>query len=473
LLIGDDFIPVAMNRKATRFKAAVSVAHLTAETSTQITTVGTVISEPPFTSDPGISAVNNTRRLAAPSGTTCWFEADAQSATDYELVDVARSDPMLIEVKGSPDGDGEPAQLTGTTSLCVWDARLVTPNASSGGLCSGGGTVVSEEDVWFGFIGPTSATPPYFLTAGQKALAYDTAKDFTPTGLAERRLYLAPQDSETYYGEALENWTDGGSSDDWVDVYPYSPQDDVTATDQAHRVYLLKNAERDPNLVTGDVVAYRLGMDGRWVAVSDYLDDKIGTVKMWALASGSIPPGWAIMNGSANATGSGIDMTNRFVKGSATAGQRGGNRFHTHPLYVIVEAHGATEIEAAIGGHRHAISDITIDDHEVADLKHEHTIGLDTISKGWPLDYEMWTPDQAARLGCTGPPLDNDGDCLGADWGPLEHTVSSGNYTEESDPSYANWGTMVHVASNSYMEPAEHEPENVTLIFIERIDNST
>ena len=53
----------------------------------------------------------------------------------------------------------------------------------------------------------------------------------------------------------------------------------------------------------------------------------IGTVLMWALGPGAIPAGWAVMDGTANAAGSGIDMRGKFAKGIATtpSGTPGGS----------------------------------------------------------------------------------------------------------------------------------------------------
>lgn len=47
----------------------------------------------------------------------------------------------------------------------------------------------------------------------------------------------------------------------------------------------------DPNVDVGDAIAYILDDGAKAYAVSDYLDDPIGSIKMWALVGG-IPRGW-------------------------------------------------------------------------------------------------------------------------------------------------------------------------------------
>jgi hypothetical protein len=351
----------------------------------------------------------------------------------------------------------------------VWDAKLITPTATAGGLCGGGGTLTTESPVWFGLIGPTNAADPYYMTAGQKHLAYDSGQEFTPTGGAERRLYLAERDAETHYGKALENWTQdtvvGSGGVDHVDVHPC---DDAIgsneATDQEHRVYLIRAAERDPNVVDNDVVAYRLGMDGEYVCVSDYLDDKIGTVKMWALGSAAIPPGWAIANGTANSVANGgteINLTGRFIRAAAVAGAKGGHDTHTHFLFVEVDPHAAADLE-----HDHAaVTDVG--PHSVEQLIHNHemhTVVTGTLSGA----TESWYGTEECTRGpmgqVDGALVTTDCSSTAKPWGPLFHSA----YT---DVLVDGQSELSHTA-DGYAVEASHLPKYVDLIFIERINNS-
>lgn len=80
----------------------------------------------------------------------------------------------------------------------------------------------------------------------------------------------------------------------------------------------------DPNLQSGDEVAYMETSAGDPYICSDYLDDKIGSVKMWSSSLGTIPQGWALMDGSNNSTGSGINLMGQMVELCSTAGDSAG-----------------------------------------------------------------------------------------------------------------------------------------------------
>lgn len=95
----------------------------------------------------------------------------------------------------------------------------------------------------------------------------------------------------------------------------------------------------------------------------------VGTVWQFALGPDRIPKGWAIMDGKANARGSGIDMTDRFARGHASeAGTTGGNDTHTHGM----NSHTHT-----VSAHTHSVSAHT---HSVA--AHTHSLGSHTHAVG-------------------------------------------------------------------------------------------
>ncbi|MBN2477301.1 MAG: hypothetical protein JXB62_22030 [Pirellulales bacterium] len=77
---------------------------------------------------------------------------------------------------------------------------------------------------------------------------------------------------------------------------------------------------RDPNVEAGDILTYSISAFHHrrpttptpwcFVAVGDYLDDPIGTVKLWTKTTGEIPKGWRQVYGSAG----------RFLRGSDVYG---------------------------------------------------------------------------------------------------------------------------------------------------------
>lgn len=188
--VGDKWHPIAMERRSQRISFTLDT-HLSAlDTNQNIQGVGTSIGDPPFTGFPGATDVDNPGRLAAPDGTTGIAHWNSVESA-YEAVSVDRSSPMVVEIEGTDaDGQAIASILSAGTSLAVWDARLVTPNQTSGSLV-GGITTVDEPTVWFGFFDHANSSNPHYLQIGAKFLAYDTGMNFTPTGQAQRRLYLA------------------------------------------------------------------------------------------------------------------------------------------------------------------------------------------------------------------------------------------------------------------------------------------
>jgi hypothetical protein len=273
--------------------------------------------------------------------------------------------------------------------------------------------------------------------------------------------------STVMWGIAKTNWTDNGASCDHLVVHPCDDcegSNPDTGTDI--NVLLPKAAEQDPNVVTGDVIAYSATDDASNVAVSDYLDEKIGTVKMWALASGDVQPGWAVMNGSDNGApdGSGFDLTDRFVRPAASSGGQGGEENHTHVFELEILPHTTEEIAISLD-HTH---NIDIFPHQVLDLKHKHPIAEDTISFGWD---STGVNDQKPHWDCTEDPVDtttSPGDCVSDEWGPLSHyaeiEMAYGGGVIQGDDLYHNY--------NWKMETSPHDPLYTEMIFIERIDNS-
>ncbi len=472
LKIGDEFHPIEMERRSQWIEFTTTESFGATEVSITVTSDAS-IDDPPNTGYPGVTSVQNTHRFAGHNGVQGKARWN-KTLGAYEINQLERSEPMMVEIDGVDLGGRSP-ELDGATSLAVWDARLVTPNETAGSL-DGTFNAINEFDVWIGLFSANGAERPYYLTAGKKFLSYDGGQDFTPTGGAARRLYIAEQDYETFYGEAYENWTDASPPNPpFVRVRPI---DDLAGSNRvdtfSQTVFLPRHAERDPNVVSGDRIAFRLGMDGTWVCVSDYLDDKIGTVKFWSLASGAVPPGWAVMNGTDNVPGSGLNLVSGapggggfFLRGSTTAGQSGGTHEHTHQLTVRVDV--ATFVSALI-------ATIEISDHTSSELDHGHDLkaqsakGEDTASGTTFVPVfspcTVGFPHAGHSEGVTdGPPQTVITDCPGSVWGPLTHRfeVLQTGTPEAYSQAYAD----------SEIEKANHLPPYKTLIPIERIDNST
>ncbi len=267
------------------------------------------------------------------------------------------------------------------------------------------------------------------------------------------------------WGKCTTNWKKNRPTEcDFVVINPVDNCLGDNPTGAEFTIRLPREAERDPNLIEDDVIAYRTTFSGELVCLSAYSSLKIGTVTMWALALGGIPPGWAAMDGAANSSGSGINMNSgasdgggRFVRGSDTAGKVGGTSEHTHNIVILVDAVSFTEA-ISVG--------LRIDDHTIAELSHQHAIIEDTPSFGF--EAGVGSPDTNIHLDCTTRPVDYDDldqqACASQpDWGPLVHRFSV---------SGAGGDVYTEAFGDSFIDSSPHIPENTTLIFIERIDNS-
>jgi hypothetical protein len=130
------------------------------------------------------------------------------------------------------------------------------------------------------------------------------------------------QSATALWAKATADWTTGSppaiEAVKVDDALGANPGDAIS-------VLLPRAGDQDPNLRQDDVFAYQRTSSGELVCVSDYLDDKIGTMKMWIKHEAfidQIPRGWALMDGAANSVangGSGIDMGRKYVGGFKAA----------------------------------------------------------------------------------------------------------------------------------------------------------
>ena len=152
------------------------------------------------------------------------------------------------------------------------------------------------------------------------------------------------------WAKATANWTNvaGTGKKSYVNCTKVDGSGSAVSGGGTIQVYLPRTAQQDPNVRADDIVGYIMDLDGDAVCVTGYLDDKIGTVKQWALAIAAIPPGWRLMDGTQG--GSGLNAGGRVLAGyleSSTdygsVGAIGGLDNHTHP------PHEASDINSHIG----------------------------------------------------------------------------------------------------------------------------
>jgi len=214
----------------------------------------------------------------------------------------------------------------------------------------------------------------------------------------------------------------------WTNVAaPGVPYVDATddATGKSVRIYLPRTAEKDPNVRQGDKLFYVYSSDGKAYAISNYLDDKIGTIKMWGGSLANIPPGWALCDGTSNAAGSGIDLTDKFIRAGTGIGTTGGTAQHTHAAHIGISTDIATtgvKVDINPPDHNHGIPNM---------LEMVEAGGTNAIS---------------IRV-------------LTADWTDLTSLTA-----QVTDSGHA------HTVPDLAHDTVNHEPPYVVLAFIERID---
>jgi len=282
-------------------------------------------------------------------------EVDDVDKNAISLTQAYTLDPGPLYVNGASDvtaGDiGRCHQLSGTPLMALVDPDLCAikryPDYSS--FWTDIGRIKTFEQ-----YGPVPGT----WTLGQglpgAQLAIRTEANFLD--VSQSHFIAAPVPG--FWGIAKENWTRNPNTfyhtvlvnpamymahneptfnSDWdgTDGYYGSGGEEEIEV----RVLLHCHPDKHPNIVAGDQILCiakpqtyladpevfnEEGTQIYWMAVSGYVDDKIGTVKMWSGIAGDIPQGWAIMDGTNNSVangGSGVNLGNQFIRsGSAVGG---------------------------------------------------------------------------------------------------------------------------------------------------------
>lgn len=110
-----------------------------------------------------------------------------------------------------------------------------------------------------------------------------------PQQRVRTRFRMTPD--ELSYCEAQSDWEENGG-DPRVKVKACDKRTAPTSEGDEFWLYLPRVGGLDPNVHYGDVLGYMLDQNGDAVAVTDYLDDKVGTIKAWNLPTADIPAGW-------------------------------------------------------------------------------------------------------------------------------------------------------------------------------------
>jgi hypothetical protein len=95
------------------------------------------------------------------------------------------------------------------------------------------------------------------------------------------------------WAKAAAGWRNAAGNDSYVDAYPCDDRSGANARSSGNtiRIYLPRPPGQDPNVLLNQVVGYIADAAGANIAAVGYLDDAIGTVKLWS-KTGTLPAGW-------------------------------------------------------------------------------------------------------------------------------------------------------------------------------------
>ena len=142
------------------------------------------------------------------------------------------------------------------------------------------------------------------------------------------------------WARATDSWHAAAGHGSYVDCQPCADAAGTDLdTDILLRIYLPRAPATDPNVEVDQVIGYVAAADGVHVAVTGYLDDAIGTIRMWSIDTGDPPAGWTECDSTGDGNVTGLAGTFPVAKKADdedfdTVGNTGntGQKSHCHAL---------------------------------------------------------------------------------------------------------------------------------------------
>lgn len=276
-------------------------------------------------------------------GSSSAIKAIAINACSCKGKNFVRQDDRYIAVKVSDDYDGggnplwafriaEPSDVSVvqvyespgltdcedevTASSCLYPGKMLLRDRSNADWCSTPfDNTTYDCKIW----NATKCNGTADLKHGQRFVGVCVG---TSGGIPVFAVQGPEKTERIRWAECVTNWKKGGVGWASVDVKEKNSCDGtILVGAPVINVLLPAPGLRDPNLEAADIIAFAEASDGTYVCVSDYMDDKIGTVKMFY--GSLLPKGWELMDG---ASPSGIDFEGRMPIGGSlgTHGETGG-----------------------------------------------------------------------------------------------------------------------------------------------------
>jgi hypothetical protein len=261
-------------------------------------------------------------------------------------------------------------------------------------------------------------------------------------------------------------------------------------------VTLPAHPAKDWNIPSGWPIKVKK-IPGGFRIVDDLLDDKVGTVKLWA-SNATVPTGWAKMDGTANASGnggSGYNLTDKFVKGNGTLAATGGSTSYTPAGSITISSVSGT-VSVTVADKTYTgtntvsvalnLSTLESDPLDIVDhAQHYHETGISNINV--EAGSGANPADPGGGLLASGGSIDSTAvnarahlDSLGAT--PKATFIGASSYTTNADFSLSGWNHG-HTATGSFSfssgsgsfsgTPATIEPPFFRMFYIERLNNSS
>ena len=246
------------------------------------------------------------------------------------------ADSGVVEIVGEAD---ECEQLD-QDEACLWEGKLLQLASGGEDLCD---AFEQDKDVYVVQVNKCDRNAK--LRAGERYIGLCVGS------FESKQVYAVQASAANEFGmrwaKCATQWYRSDGPCDYVAVAEITSCDDETQipfdqedpnyddsfpTDEGpaegYKVYLPRLPApngRDPNLNYGDIIAYQKTKDGKYVCVTDYLDDPIGTVVM-QVGEDCERAGWALMDGTENHEtkgGSGVDMRTFFPRMPSQEGDNG------------------------------------------------------------------------------------------------------------------------------------------------------
>lgn len=272
------------------------------------------------------------------------YEFDGKALTDLTPIAIDRQE-LFKRMKGGAklttnyDPESDKLAIVNGQTQAGWLAVTLTtdmagvPASASATIDHFAGTHNDVQD----------PDPPGTFTVYGLTDISDTLKDgdkvFAIYDSEANKYYCLAKPGTIMPAIAVENWTADAPPYVNCKLVPNFGSVIGDAIGAEFEVLLPRTMTGDPNVNEEAILGFAYASSGEAVCVTDYMDDAIGTVKQW-LIDGTPPAGWAIMDGTANASGnggSGIDARKRFLRAASptdlTVGETGGEESAENPDY--------------------------------------------------------------------------------------------------------------------------------------------